>query len=801
MKSLKIKKLKVSGLRGIIDPKELDFSDGKSMVIYAPNSYGKSSFVDALEWYLSENDVIAWLQREGAGESAYPHLKAIPGNSYVEAEFTGDPGGLNNKVLKKEMDVTRLTIAKKSSDDDFDNLYKSFAVKPYLRFLDVIKFVFLPGKDKYDQLASWMGFEEELLAQERVSLGILSILKKKLKILTSTREGYLETIKKKVETNDANELDVLKACNTIFTKYKLKETGNLKEAIERHRELKELQKQDDPSKKQALLSQLDSKISGFLLKKDIGNKISETNRLMQEIESKGAINMDSIEIYTKGRDQIAQLADDTIDCPLCGTPWSKEELVAHIKKELENLGELKTLKGNLKNKLEELLQLVQCELFKLKESREAKGELIKLGFIEENEESAISKYIEILEKLEEDIKDQQNKLTQLLEIKTDIIDNVRIEFVALSEKIKNKLATSRKDGGASLAIDMVLVGDILDFKSAINEIDEKYRFFSGQLDEFSKYAKKLSDLITADTKDRFDKISKEIQKNFDILRKDKSISNIELILKTSGRSAEVKVDYYDEEITPTYKVLSESLLNSMGLAIFLACVKQFNPEFKLIVLDDIINSLDAENREGMLELLNRDFSDYQILILTHDRNWLRRLQNEFPLWIFKKIMRWGYDTGPIMDFVPTTQKEVEELLEDSTKTDIAGATLGRHIEERMSILCEDMRAKLEFRYRAREPVMLGELFDGLVLRLEEKSPSSDALAKLKAVSSVAILRNFSSHAYMPGSIEYTPEEVLETSKKWFAFEAAIKCADCNKFVKYNIDKRIIKCMCGNLKIK
>ncbi len=84
-----IRKLTISGFRGILAPLSLDFAakDGavRSMVVYGRNGTGKSSITDAWEWVHMEG--IAHLGREGAGPSAYPHRSAADGQSYVEIEF------------------------------------------------------------------------------------------------------------------------------------------------------------------------------------------------------------------------------------------------------------------------------------------------------------------------------------------------------------------------------------------------------------------------------------------------------------------------------------------------------------------------------------------------------------------------------------------------------------------------------------------------------------------------------------------------------------------------------------------
>ena len=75
---LKIKKIKLSGFRGILNTQELSFIEEggnkpRSLVLYGLNSSGKTSFVDALEWFLSSKNEIEWLNRDEAKQKAYSH--------------------------------------------------------------------------------------------------------------------------------------------------------------------------------------------------------------------------------------------------------------------------------------------------------------------------------------------------------------------------------------------------------------------------------------------------------------------------------------------------------------------------------------------------------------------------------------------------------------------------------------------------------------------------------------------------------------------------------------------------------
>jgi hypothetical protein len=72
--------------------------------------------------------------------------------------------------------------------------------------------------------------------------------------------------------------------------------------------------------------------------------------------------------------------------------------------------------------------------------------------------------------------------------------------------------------------------------------------------------------------------------------------------------------------------LNEARLSALGVAIYLAGRLACTPTasataLKLLVLDDVLIGLDHSNRLPVLDVLCERFSDWQIVLLTHDRVW------------------------------------------------------------------------------------------------------------------------------------------------------------------------------------
>lgn len=80
--------------------------------------------------------------------------------------------------------------------------------------------------------------------------------------------------------------------------------------------------------------------------------------------------------------------------------------------------------------------------------------------------------------------------------------------------------------------------------------------------------------------------------------------------------------------------LNEARLSALALSIYLSALnienrRLSNQNFKLIVLDDIFIGLDTSNRIPLFKILEKDFSDFQIIITTYDRHWFETAKRWF----------------------------------------------------------------------------------------------------------------------------------------------------------------------------
>jgi len=302
---------------------------------------------------------------------------------------------------------------------------------------------------------------------------------------------------------------------------------------------------------------------------------------------------------------------------------------------------------------------------------------------------------------------------------------------------------------------------------------------------------------TSDVQNRFEEISSDVKLYFAALES----STPDLcdpylrIVPDQDRSAVLEVMFHGKSTSPAYKYLSESQLSSFGLAVFFASVRQFNPDFPFIVLDDVVNSLDGYKRPQLLQLMKNEFADHQILLLTHDSAWRDRLCRRLPDWKRISFIRHDFGVGPIQGDSLDSIETVEALIEQD-KPMPAGAALGPILEFEFQEACEAF--EVELKYNRRNEYTLEPLVDGFRTRVQKKlgaaHPLTVAVAELRAENG---FRNLCAHA-KDLEIPLTPEELQIVVDKWDVIRNMIRCG-CGELAVYQ--KPDFQCPCGKVHLQ
>ncbi len=244
------------------------------------------------------------------------------------------------------------------------------------------------------------------------------------------------------------------------------------------------------------------------------------------------------------------------------------------------------------------------------------------------------------------------------------------------------------------------------------------------------------------------------------------------------------------------KYLSESHLNSLGVALFLASVKLFNKESNFFVLDDVVTSFDTGHRLRLLRLLEEEFKDWQILLLTHERHWFEMIKKELaPLgWILSQV-NWDHENGVQLSGVPEDLRKLISL-KRSQGHDVEN-DLRTLLEKILQEICFDLQVKTAFCYNDRnEDRMVGELLSELRRTLNEKAPVLKDHPIFKQIDTSNLLGTIGSHDSPKETSKGDIDVALEDIEK---LEALFRCEQCKHLVSrqhFIKSEKKITCKCG-----
>jgi energy-coupling factor transporter ATP-binding protein EcfA2 len=266
----------------------------------------------------------------------------------------------------------------------------------------------------------------------------------------------------------------------------------------------------------------------------------------------------------------------------------------------------------------------------------------------------------------------------------------------------------------------------------------------------------------------------------------------------TAKGVELAINFYGSRQRPPHGVLSESHLNSLAIALFLAMAASFNEKLGFLILDDVINSFDVEHRGRLAELLADGFADWQLIVLTHDQQFFEHLSRRAPAWRKIEFTSWSHGSGP-----RTTKYEASGMLaaarERLQSDDVQGAaTKGRRaLEELLQEVCEALWAPLPFRRgQANDRREMGELFMGLRRALKEHAksqlPTVEPIVK-HLEADVGATLNVAAHASRGRS---GASEVKAALERIETLDALWSCPSCRTRVWHKGTPAAARCRCG-----
>lgn len=142
--------------------------------------------------------------------------------------------------------------------------------------------------------------------------------------------------------------------------------------------------------------------------------------------------------------------------------------------------------------------------------------------------------------------------------------------------------------------------------------------------------------------------------------------------------------------------LSDSQLHALALSVRLAAITMLNARVPVIVLDDVVTSYDADHRKNIASTIGTHLAGFQVLLVTHDERFFKILQDHLPRgqWLFRRIHELRPDFGPAFHDHRTTDAEVLDKL---NRGESAANEIRQAEEEWLLDVCRDFGTQVVIR--------------------------------------------------------------------------------------------------------
>ncbi len=793
----KLRRLSVSGFRGARFALPLDFTNkSRSLAIFGENAAGKSTITDALEWFLT--DRVGHLWREDCKLEALRNvLIAEAEDSTVTIEFTGD-----RLTGEKRLSPALKTITDFATDDVRTVVEGLQDDRVILRHADIVAFLDQQKGAKRKAIADIIGYEEINKFRDAIK-STLNALKRE-PVYTGAKnnsDNLGGDMVRNVGQIVPNRQAFLSIAQTIVAPFKLaREITDEATFTEAVTALNSLGNSEEKIKKAQRLRQLvmacnavAAEIAIFLA--DAEAFVTAYNALARERESVNQLRLSDF----LNRGHVVIESEDYVDdaCPFCLSAYELKLLQGEVAKRIEGMSAIQERLDTAQAQKDAVLKAILSIGVQAKAIGETYTDLT--GF--DNLVAATATARKLLREAHQAIASAFESLT-VYEAADSFEDDITClqqcceAGAAKAEEEASKLGLSEQEQQVATALSSLrtLESQVRDYERAQRVIDA----YEAQILTLDAVFERFITVQNAALQSVLDTISADVGKFYAKLHPDESVDNVRLTM-VGEEGVEFQYAFHGQEVQPPRKYLSESHLNSLGAVLFLANARIFNTQAKFLVLDDIVTSFDTSHRRRLLRLLRDEFSDWQIVILTHESVWFEIIKKEMAQhgWSFHEVRADG-PNGIVLDDSPASLKEI--IAQKKGREDVSN-DLRKLLEMVLKEICSSLEVKVAFRFNEwNEKRMADELISQLRSTLGKKSPDLKNASVFSDLAGSALVANLVSHDNTDKIVGEDIDVLLEDIEKLISL---FSCSECGRYVSARIEvpgEKVISCKCGKTRI-
>ncbi len=780
----RVKSIEIRAFRGIPD---LDIPlNGKGLLISGENGTGKSSIVEAFEFFFTGS--VSHLEgTQGLSFQKHgPHVRFAMSDVSVAVAF--DPGNVR---------LVRTPLLAPVPPSQLSQYFASAHAGSFiLRRAQILQFIASKPADRFRALASIIGVENldqielEMMRARDDLLGEVEAQTEEIARLFAALSSDLDAPINAVA-------DVLPALNAILRDAQLPELGTL-DQIGPHAEamlksVKSTSSVESVSSLNNILTQAKEPLFSTQFLPTLRELKGEADPL---VEQTARLEMRLADFLRTGREIVeAEILDR---CPLCTQPIARQALLSQIADRLRTLqalseraASIRTVAARLTAEIADAKRRasnVQAALAKTLDVLIPSIQIVVTSMFFADGTATLSRTadLEALLPLEE----MSHQFAQIADAWASVAKEIQghIANLGVTEQEKRLLEMVR------------LVGSTKERVEALSLAMEKQLGLRRMHATAATMFETFSETKKRKVAEIYQRIEGDIRKFYSILHPGEPHTDVSLRLSSARRaSTELRISSFGRPDEDPRALTSEGHLDSLGLCIFLAFVRSFHNDCTLVILDDVITTIDSGHRRRVCDLLFGEFEDYQLVITTHDGIWYQELaaaQRALKIdgnFINAQITDWDLDNGPcVARFMPRLER-IQERLAASDKTGAANLTR-QYLEWLLKIMALNTNA----------PVPIGNWLSGTVRDLEPHSrkrilalvQDKEYAARLEhafqELEKTAIFGNLLSHDN-PLTEQLSIAEAADFYSAVHAVHQLVCCPQCETMLEYVRDVKEYRC--------
>ena len=710
---MKAESLVVQSFRGINDEIALDLED--FTILYGENGMGKSSFVNSLEYlfvqkleFLSRSTIkkSAYVNESSSKKDVLIELN-LDGNEYIRLNGSRKSHSaafdeiLENTFFKNASFVINrsrlLEFIEGSSGDRYKRIMKLLGIKK----LDKIQDVLSPSIKSLKRELNYKvdTYDENLKELEDLKYSLDSTCQS-ISNIKEVNDAVLKDIElnKKQNMGDMEKLSRLMNKNEDeYNKY-INEINEL--LNEKDLDLIDLETDIEDYKRKLYstnLFNLDNKIEDFnnAYEKLEFNIENDLNKVLEEYENVASDNLKSSRYLIKTLKASADYIKftDSDICPVCSNNIDSENIINDITEKISEINSYNEAYNNWKKNLKLLISGIDDETRNYEKLNDL---IVEINELSNNDIETIdltifsqlkSDLIEFSEfkkhltdfnsydfnkfcdgvklikfnidntNLDDEKEEYQNLINKLTDLevfkKSDVdVESLKTQIQQRECDIENKTREiqQRKIESENFEKSIIrLETEIRELENKIENYDEILKESENQLKKAEKTFKIFTNTKQEYINNMLFEIRDDIKYFYDYIHNDDEITSPDFLL-SGAKKIDVHLDSFGESVD-SRSFASEGHLDTLGLCIFLAFNKQFN-NLSLMVLDDVLTTVDVIHKEKIANLLLEEFEDFQFIITAHDKLWVDELEELCTKYgrdnVVYEIEEWSLDEGPVI---------------------------------------------------------------------------------------------------------------------------------------------------------